>query len=379
LSTPHTSTATRHKATPLHRLGLLASGLAIASMTAVGCGSSSKSASKAASTASSSGGSSSSVATAPATVDLSGVSLKVGVFPAVGWDVELKAAGLSDTPYKVTYVTEDSGSLQLQSIASGTIDVGSASAIPPIFASQTTNNGNFKVVAATESNTLNQVTLVPKGSAITTVADLKGKKVGYVPNTTAEYFLLKQLQAAGLTFNDITPVQLSTSTGLSALLGGSIAAFADYGTTVIAAQAQGARVLADGGPILAAQTGGLVGTVVAATPDLSDPAKSAAIADYTARINGAYHWAHENPDQWAKIESSATNQPEAVALQQFQQGENQKPLTIGAIDQTSIAAEQAIADALLSAGVIKTPVTASSFWTNQLGSLLTADLAKYSS
>ena len=29
------------------------------------------------------------------TADLSGVTLKVGVFPATGWDVELKAAGLS--------------------------------------------------------------------------------------------------------------------------------------------------------------------------------------------------------------------------------------------------------------------------------------------
>jgi sulfonate transport system substrate-binding protein len=147
---------------------------------------------------------------------------------------------------------------------------------------------------------------------------------------------------------------------------------------VLAAQAQGAKVLADGGPILAAQTGGLVGTVVALTPDLSDPAKSAAIADFAARVNGAYHWAHQNPEAWAKIESAATNQPYADALQQFQQGEAQKPLSIGPIDQTSIAAEQAIADALLSAGVIKTAVTASSFWTNQLGTQLTADLAKYS-
>lgn len=135
-------------------------------------------------------------------------------------------------------------------------------------------------------------------------------------------------------------------------------------------------MLADGGPILAAQTGGLVGTVVAATPDLSDPAKSAAIADYIARVNGAYHWAHLNPQQWAKIESTATNQPEATAYQQFEQGENQKPLTIGPIDQTSIAAEQPIADALLKQES-STAVTASSFWTDQLGTQLTADLARY--
>ena len=125
----------------------------------------------------------------------------------------------------------------LRNVAAGTVDVGSSSSIPPIFASQTTNHGNFKVVAASETQHPQPGHPRSQGIVIASVADLKGKKVGYVPNTTAEYFLLKQLQAGGLSFSDIAPVELSTSKGLSALLGGSIAAFADYGTTVIAGQA----------------------------------------------------------------------------------------------------------------------------------------------
>ena len=359
------------------RLGAAAAVGAV-SLALAGCGSSSKAAT-ATSTTAVPAAAAASAGGAPSTkADLSGVTLKVGVFPATGWDVELKAAGLSHTPYHVDYVTLDSGDLQLQSIDAGTVDVGSSSSIPPIFASQTTNQGNFKVVAASEANTLNQVTLVPKGSSITNVADLKGKKVGYVPNTTAEYFLLKQLQSAGLTFKDITPVQLSTSQGLSALLGGSIAAFADYGTTVIAGEGQGAKVLADGGPILAAQTGGLVGAVDAATPDLSNPAKAAAIADYIARVNASYTWARAHPQEWAQIESNATNQPEAQALQQFTQGEAQKHTAIGPTDTNSIAAEQAIANTFLSAGILSKPVTASSFWTTQLDAQISADEATYS-
>jgi sulfonate transport system substrate-binding protein len=313
----------------------------------------------------------------PKTVNLSGVTLTVGVFPADGWDVQLKAAGLDQTPYSVKYVTEDSGDLQLQSIDQGTVDVASSSSIPPIFASQTTNNGNFKVVAASESNTLDQDTIVPKGSSIKTIAQLKGQKVGYVPNTTAEYFLLKQLQSAGLSFADITPVQLTTSDGISALLGGSIAAFADYGTTVIAAEAQGATVLANGGPILAAQTGGLVGGVETSPADLANPTKAAAIADYIARVNASYHWAHVNAHKWAGIVAAATNQATAVAYTQFEQGEKQKPETIGPINTSSIAAEQAIADTLLKGGILKTAVTASSFWSTQLNRQITAAEAKY--
>ena len=103
------------KALPRRRLW--AGGLALVALVAVGCGSSSSSKAASSPTSAPTSGSSSSVATAT-TLDLSGVTLKVGVFPAVGWDVELKAASLSNTPYKITYVTQDSGSLQLQSIAS---------------------------------------------------------------------------------------------------------------------------------------------------------------------------------------------------------------------------------------------------------------------
>jgi sulfonate transport system substrate-binding protein len=309
--------------------------------------------------------------------DLSGVTLKIGTFPAVGWDVEIKAAGLAHTPYKVDYVTEDSGSLQLQGIASGRLDVASSSSIPPIFAYGTTNKGNFTAISAGEANTLYQDTIVGPGSKITSVAQLKGKKVGYVPNTTAEYFLLVQLQNAGLTFKDITPVQLTTSEGLSALLGGSIAAFADYGTTVIAGEAHGAKVIADGGPILAKQTGGLVSAVEIATPDLKDPAKAAAVADYVARINGAYVWAHKNPAAWSKIYAANTNESYSAAYSAFEAGEKEKATTLGPVVPQAVAAEQAISDVFFKASIIPSDVNVSQFWSTALNSQLTADEAKY--
>ena len=45
--------------------------------------------------------------------------------------------------------------------------------------------------------TLNQEVVVPKGSKVTDIAGLKGKKVGYVQNTTAHYFLYELLKQAG--------------------------------------------------------------------------------------------------------------------------------------------------------------------------------------
>ena len=59
----------------------------------------------------------------------------------------------------------------------------------------------------------------PKSKAsIHTVADLKGKKVAYVKSTTAQYFLFKMLEKAGLSWNDIEALPMSTSDSLSAVL-----------------------------------------------------------------------------------------------------------------------------------------------------------------
>jgi len=109
-------------------------------------------------------------------VDLSKVTIVVG---ETGWKSKeqgLKAAGLSDTPYNVQYVNFQGGNLQLEAMAAGHLDLALTSEIPPIFASQSGNGGNFKIIAINKSGTLNQELVIPKGSKIKSIKDLKGKK-----------------------------------------------------------------------------------------------------------------------------------------------------------------------------------------------------------
>ncbi|GAA0435800.1 hypothetical protein Acor_55640 [Acrocarpospora corrugata] len=80
------------------------------------------------------------------------------------------------------------------------------------------------------------------------MAQLRGRKVAFTPNTTSQYFLLKQLESTGLTFRDIEPVPLAPAEGLTALIGGSVDALAGFGTTVQVAESKGFPVLADGAP-----------------------------------------------------------------------------------------------------------------------------------
>ena len=119
-------------------------------------------------------------------VDLSKVTIVVG---ETGWkskEIGLKEAGLDNTPYKVEYVNFQGGNLQLEAMAADkNLDLALTSEIPPIFASQAQNGGNFKVIAIQQANTLNQEVVIPKDSSIKSVADLKGKQVAYVDSTTA--------------------------------------------------------------------------------------------------------------------------------------------------------------------------------------------------
>lgn len=140
----------------------------------------------------------------------------------------------------------------LEAIAAGQLDAGCGSQIPPIFASLAVGGGNFKIIAIRKGTTLNQELIVSpqQKDKIKTVADLKGKKVGYVKNTTAQYFLYKMLTEAGLAWNDIEAIPMSTSDGLSAITTGDIDALASYDNAVIVGKAKGAALLRSAEDIL---------------------------------------------------------------------------------------------------------------------------------
>ncbi|MED4600877.1 ABC transporter substrate-binding protein [Paenibacillus validus] len=297
--------------------------------------------------------------TAPASpsVDLSKVTLRVG---QTGWsnlELGFKEAGLSNTPYKVQYSVFQGGNLQLEAMAANNLDLGSTSEIPPIFASQAANGGNFKIIASFESTTLNQELVIPKGSPIKSVAELKGKKVAYVNATTAHYFLVKMLQNAGLSWTDIDAVPLSTSDGLSALISGKVDALASYGNAIISAHQNGATELASAKDILSGNF------LYEATPEaINDPGKHAAIVDFLTRLDKFYAWTRSNQQKWAEITATHTKQPVEQALDTLKKGEEQRPSKLSANFDKAIASQQDVADTLTSVGLLKNKIEVSDIW-----------------
>lgn len=351
------------------RAVLLAAAAAALVLPLTACGSGSSDSSSAASSAPAPSLQASASAAPVSNADLASVTLRVG---QTGWataQAALKVAHLDDTPYKVDWSVFSGGDKQLQALQGGALDVATTSDIPPVFAAAATTP-KWRVVAVQRSNTLLQNVVAAKGSGITSIAQLKGKKVGYVQATTAQYFLYQLLKQAGLGWHDITPVSLTPQDGVAALASGQIAALATYGNSVITTEQQGATEIGSGAKILSGDF-----PWIASTGLIADPSRSAALADLISRIDRAYAYIRDGHETaYAQLTADATDEPQAEALSQLQQGEQQTPTTFVPVAPAQITAEQSVADAFTALGVLPKKVDVSSYWTDALSARLTTAL-----
>ncbi|MCJ2049967.1 ABC transporter substrate-binding protein [Methylobacterium sp. J-070] len=66
--------------------------------------------------------------------------------------------------------------------------------------------------------------LVPKDSAVRTVADLKGRRVAVTKGAGSHFLLLAALKEVNLAFRDIQPAYLTPADGRAALVSGGVEA-----------------------------------------------------------------------------------------------------------------------------------------------------------
>src|SRR3954465_11438260 len=116
-----------------------------------------------------------------------------------------------------------SGPPLLEAMSTASVDLGAVGDTPPIFAQAA--NANIVYVAGSP-NPNGQGILVPANSTVRTIADLKGKRIGFAKGTSAHNVLIATLEKAGLTYEDITPIYLSPPDVGPAFANGSIEAWA---------------------------------------------------------------------------------------------------------------------------------------------------------
>jgi sulfonate transport system substrate-binding protein len=123
----------------------------------------------------------------------------------------------------VKWVEFSSGPPMLEAMNVGSVDYGAVGDSPPVFAQSA---GANLVYAAGESSTNGQGILVQANSPIRTIADLKGKRVGFTKGSSAHNIVVQTLEKANLTYADITPVYLTPPDAGPAFANGSIDAWA---------------------------------------------------------------------------------------------------------------------------------------------------------
>lgn len=266
------------------------------------------------------------------------ITLQVGDQIA-GTEKILTAAGeLDDLPYDITWSTFTSGPPQIEALNAGRIDFAITGNTPPIVGGLT----DTKVISAYSNEAKGDAILIPQGSDIKSVADLKGKSVAVARGSSAHGHLILQLEKAGVDPGDLDINFLQPSDSKSAFESGQVDAWAVWDPYTAIAEVGGAVPL-----ITAEGVSNGYGFGVASDKALADDPRAEAIDDLLGRIDRAYQWTKDNPEEWAKIFAEETGTEKAAA--EINARSTRLPI---ALDQTVIDSQNDLIGAFERAGVL---------------------------
>ena len=178
------------------------------------------------------------------------IELRIGYQKSASLFVLQKAQGtlerrLAPLNASVKWVEFPAGPQLLEGLNLGSVDVGYVGEAPPIFAQAA--GARFAYIGYDPAAPEAEALLVPKDSAIKSVADLKGKKVALNKGSNVHYLLVRLLEKNGLKPGDIQPIYLPPADARAAFESGRVDAWAIWDPFAAAAEkAIGARVLASG-------------------------------------------------------------------------------------------------------------------------------------
>lgn len=239
----------------------------------------------------------------------------------------------------VKWVEFTSGPPMMEAVSNGSIDFGAVGDSPPIFAQAA--NANI-VYAAASPISNGQGILVPPNSPIKTIADLKGKRVGFTKGSSAHNVVVLTLAKAGLTYDDIIPVYLTPPDAGPAFANGSIDAWAVWDPYfAIGEKKQNARILINAYEV------GKTNAFFIANRDFANQ-QAGTLREVIAGISTAATWAESNRDAVAKSLHEVTGVPldiQTVAA-------NRASFAIGPVTDGIIETQQGVADSFHKLGLI---------------------------
>ncbi|WP_290601355.1 sulfonate ABC transporter substrate-binding protein [Janthinobacterium sp.] len=251
---------------------------------------------------------------------------------------------LAEQGVGVKWTEFPAGPVLLEGLNVGSIDFGTVGEAPPIFAQAA--GANLVYVGNEPASPASEAIVVPKGSSLRTLADLKGKKVALNKGSNVHYLLLKALEKAGVAYADIQPVFLPPADARAAFERGSVDAWAIWDPFLAAAEKQlGARVLADGKGLVANYQFYLASRTYAE----KNPEILRIVLEEVAKVDD---WGRSNPDEVATILAAQTGLgKDVVALAASRYAYGVKPVSVDVI-----ASQQRVADAFSGLKLIPKPI-----------------------
>jgi sulfonate transport system substrate-binding protein len=231
--------------------------------------------------------------------------IPTGMVLTIGDPVTQKALELSGEigrlPFKVEWANFSGGPRTIEAFRASALDIGSVADIPPIHATWT--GLEVKIVAAkfrkdAVQHPIYKLGVAPKAK-VETLADLRGKKIAYSPGQAQGALVLRVLQKAGLTRDDVQLVELpSTGDVYPNALASNLVDVAPIAEANIQRYIE--NYGADGAKLIAHGLRDDPSYLYVPASVLNDPAKAAAVREYVKYWARATNWVYAHPDEWIK-------------------------------------------------------------------------------
>ncbi|VIO80000.1 aliphatic sulfonate ABC transporter substrate-binding protein [Bradyrhizobium ivorense] len=239
----------------------------------------------------------------------------------------------------VKWVEFSSGPPMMEAMNVGSVDYGAVGDSPPIFAQAA---GAAIVYAAAQPIINGSGILVPQNSTISTIADLKGKRVGFTKGSSAHNVVIQTLEKAGLTYDDITPVYLTPPDAGPAFANGGIDAWAIWDPYfAIAETRQNGRILVKTRDITKTNSFYIANRDFAKT-------RGQVLQQIVDVTTATAAWAQAHPDEVAQSLAAVTGVP--LDIQTI--AARRAGFAVGPVTADIIATQQGVADRFFKLGLI---------------------------
>ncbi len=239
----------------------------------------------------------------------------------------------------------------LEALRLGSLDFGTVGDTPPIFAQAA--HADLLYVAVMRAGSSSAAILLPPGSTLQTLADLKGKRVAFARGSAAHNLTIAALEKAGLAFIDIQPIQLSPADAAAAFARGNVDAWVIWDPYYAIAEVQpGVRVLATSRDITPQNSFYLSSRSYV-------QANAAVVEAVIDELGKVAAWSNTHRPEVARALADGTGVP----LDAMQRAVARSTYTIEPVTDEIVAQQQQVADRFYRLGLIPAHITiADAIW-----------------